>query len=114
MNRQVFEVKDHASIQLSKMLGCADEASELIKGMSNEYRLLILCHLAQSEHAVCELQKKLNMKQAVLSQHLAILRDKNLVKTRREAQSVHYSIGSDEALQVIELLYKLFCDKKDF
>ena len=110
MASEEFIVEDHAGMELKKMLDSAGKAADVIKGMSNEYRLLILCHLSQGEHSVGQLQTILNMKQSVLSQHLGILREKKLVVTRREAQTVFYRIGLKEVEAIIALLYELFCE----
>jgi ArsR family transcriptional regulator, virulence genes transcriptional regulator len=87
----------------------ARDASELLKVMSNEWRLLILCHLADGEKSVGTLEEELVIGQSALSQHLAVLRREKLVKTRREAQSIFYSIDSKEAHAIMATLYELFC-----
>jgi DNA-binding transcriptional ArsR family regulator len=78
--------------------------------MSNEHRLLILCQLVMGERSVGELVRLVGLSQSALSQHLARLRRDNLVRTRRDAQTIYYSVASSEALAVLKLLYKLFCD----
>lgn len=89
----------------------ASRASLLLKTMSNEWRLLILCHLAESEKSVGELEKLLDLNQSALSQHLAVLRRQRLVSTRRSAQSIYYSLASEEAEELIQTLYRLFCEE---
>lgn len=89
----------------------ASRASILLKTMANESRLLILCHLAESEKSVGELEKLLDLNQSALSQHLAVLRRERLVATRRSAQSIFYSLASDEAEELIQTLYRLFCEE---
>ena len=84
-------------------------ASALLKAMSNERRLLILCHLSQGEMSVNELEEVVGLSQSALSQHLAILRRERLVQTRREAQSIYYSLSSEEAGAVMQTLYDLYC-----
>lgn len=91
----------------------ATEASGLLRVMSNQWRLLILCNLAQGEHSVQELQKLVGLGQSALSQHLAILRYEGLVNTRREAQSIYYSIASSEAEQLLGTLYDIYCAPSD-
>ncbi len=84
-------------------------AHDLLKAMSNKWRLLILCHLVDGERSVGELQKEIGLNQSALSQHLAILRRDKLVETRRQARMIYYSLGSDDATSVMALLYDLFC-----
>ena len=91
------------------MTESARSAAAFLKGLANENRLLILCHLAEGEMSVTELELVLGIRQPTLSQQLARLRAENLVKTRREAKSIYYSLASNEAKQVIELLYEMFC-----
>ncbi|WKE64967.1 metalloregulator ArsR/SmtB family transcription factor [Gallaecimonas kandeliae] len=83
-------------------------AVTLLKAMANERRLCILKNLQEGELSVGELNERLNLSQSALSQHLAWLRRDGLVRTRKEAQTVFYSLQSDEAERVIELLDRLF------
>jgi DNA-binding transcriptional ArsR family regulator len=87
----------------------ARKASLLLKAMANERRLLILCHLAHSEKSVTELERLVSLSQSALSQHLARLRRDGIVKTRREAQTIWYTIASSEATEVLRTLYGLYC-----
>ena len=91
----------------------ARTAAEFLKALANENRLLILCHLAEGERSVAELEGLIGIRQPSLSQQLARLRADGLVVTRREAKSIFYSLASNEAWQVIELLYSLFCAPGD-
>lgn len=91
----------------------AGRASSLLKSMANETRLMILCQLSQQEMTVGELIKIVPLSQSALSQHLGVLRREGLVKTRREAQFVWYSLDSEEAKAVIGTLYDLFCAQLD-
>ena len=88
----------------------AQRASALLKAMSNQHRLLILCQLVHTERSVGEMEKTIGLSQSALSQHLARLRRDKLVKTRRQAQTIYYSLAGDEAIAVIETLYGLYCD----
>ena len=88
----------------------AKNATGLLKTMANEWRLLILCQLAEGEKSVGILEDLIGLSQSALSQHLAILRRENLVKTRRSAQSIYYSLSRNAAESVIATLYSLFCD----
>ena len=88
----------------------AATAAAMLKAMSNEQRLLILCHLAEEgELAVGQLCDRLDLSQSALSQHLAKLRDEGLVATRKEAQSVFYRLCDPRAAQLLALLHDLFC-----
>ena len=87
-------------------------ASNFLKGMANETRLVILCALAEGEKNVSELEDILGIRQPTLSQQLTRLRADKLVRTRRESKQIFYSIASEEAELVIDLLYKLFCKEE--
>lgn len=90
------------------LIGCARRASTLLKAMSNERRLLILCHLAEGERSVGELKSLVGLSQSALSQHLARLRRDRVVRTRRSAQSIIYSLEGEEALTIMEALRRLY------
>ncbi|HYB09330.1 MAG TPA: metalloregulator ArsR/SmtB family transcription factor [Alphaproteobacteria bacterium] len=83
-------------------------ATTLLKALGNERRLLILCYLSEGEHSVGELEDLVNLSQSALSQHLARLRRDQLVRTRRSAQTIFYSLASHEACSVMETLYRLY------
>ena len=84
------------------------EASILLKAMSNETRLMILCHLLNGEKTVTEIEDFIGVSQSAISQHLAVLRDHNLVATQRAGQSVRYSLEGKKSRSIIEVLYKLY------
>jgi len=86
-----------------------ERASALLKAMSNKRRLLILCHLSESERSVGELCAMVNLSQSALSQHLAKLRHDRLVNTRRDAQTVFYSIAPGEVESILHTLHQLYC-----
>lgn len=86
----------------------AEVASELLRILSNPKRLLILCYLADGELSVQQLQVATGLGQSTVSQQLAIMRGERLVSARREAQSVYYSLDSDEARNVIETLQGIY------
>ena len=87
----------------------ARRASRFLKTISNEHRLLVLCNLADSEKTVSELAAIIGINQPTLSQQLARLRADGLVATRRNGKSIHYSLASESAREMIGLLYRLFC-----
>lgn len=97
--------------RLTELHDMAANACELLKAMANEWRLMILCHLAEGAKTVSELQALLGLSQSALSQHLAILRREKIVRARKQAQSVSYSLSGDEATKVMETLHEVFCDK---
>lgn len=97
-------------MDMSRFEAQASEAVGLLKAMANTPRLLVLCHLAEGgEHSVGDLAAKVGLSQSALSQHLARLREQKLVATRKDAQTVFYSVCDDKALQVLSLLHDLFC-----
>ncbi|MBY6263225.1 transcriptional regulator [Azospirillum sp. 412522] len=87
----------------------ARRASALLKAMCNERRLLILCYLSQGERSVGELEDLVGLSQSALSQHLARLRNDNLVRTRRSAQNIYYSLNGHEAQTIMTTLHGLYC-----
>ncbi|HFD17099.1 MAG TPA: ArsR family transcriptional regulator [Rhodospirillales bacterium] len=96
-----------------KLQASAREASRLLKALSNENRLLIMCQLVGGERSVGELVRLIGLSQSALSQHLAKLRHESLVRTRRDAQTIYYSLASPEAEAVIATLYDLYCTIPD-
>ena len=86
----------------------SDEAADLLAAMGNQKRMLILCNLASGEMQVGALAEKVDLSQSALSQHLAKLRSRNLVKTRRNAQAIYYSINSDPVLQILRALTNIY------
>ena len=88
----------------------ASDAVNLLKGLANESRLMIMCVLTEGEVSVGELNKRIELSQSALSQHLAVLRDQGLVKTRRESQTIYYSLAETPAMNVIELLHNVYCE----
>lgn len=95
---------------LESMQAHACEASLLLKAMGNEQRLLILCLLVGSELSVGDLQTQIKLSQSALSQHLAVLREAELVSTRREAQTVFYSLPNGPVKKVMQTLHKIYCE----
>lgn len=91
----------------------ARQASSLLRAMSNERRLLILCHLSRGERSVTELCDLVGVSQSALSQHLAKLRHDDLVETRREAQTIYYSLKGHGVPKILDALYNLYCADAD-
>jgi len=91
------------------MHASAGQAEELLKAMANRHRLMILCQLIDGERSVGELAELLELRDSTVSQHLALLRKDDLVSTRREGQTIWYSIASEPARRLVETLYQVFC-----
>ena len=87
----------------------AQDAAQLLKALANENRLMILCSLVQQELNVSQLNERMDLSQSALSQHLAWLRREGLVQTRRDAQTIFYSLQGSKAKQVIEVLQSIYC-----
>lgn len=88
----------------------ASQAVGLLKALSNENRLLIMCYLSEAgEMSVGELADKIGLSQSPLSQHLGKLRDEGLVATRRQSQTIYYRVSDPKAVQLLTLLHDLFC-----
>jgi ArsR family transcriptional regulator len=85
------------------------DAAQLMRSLSNPNRLLIVCLLVEGEHSVSDLEDKLKIKQPVLSQQLAELRDAGIVEPRREAKSVFYRLSDAKTTRLIAALYDIFC-----
>jgi DNA-binding transcriptional ArsR family regulator len=100
---------DKVEIDPQRMAIAAGQASELLKTLGHKDRLMVLCHLTSGEKSVGELARLLDIPQSPLSQHLARMRKESLVKTRREAQTIYYSIASEEAARMVGLMHELYC-----
>ena len=90
----------------------ARAASDLLKALAHETRLMILCLLVEGEKSVGELEQLMLMRQPSVSQQLARLRFDRLVNARRDGRTIYYSLGSEEARKVVTLLYDLYCKDK--
>ncbi len=104
----VFDV-NMRSEDMEKMVKNAERASNFLKAISHEGRLMILCHLASGEKSVTELEDLLSARQAAVSQQLTRLRLEGLVKPRRDGKAIYYSLTDDRPRQIIEVVYELFC-----
>ncbi len=91
------------------MLGAADEASAMLKALANRHRLIIICQLIERERSVGQLAALLQIRDSTVSQHLALLRKDGLVAARRDGQTIWYSIGSPQARELVEALYRVYC-----
>ncbi len=94
---------------MAKMMTNALAASNFLKAISHEGRLMILCQLASGEKSVTELEDLLSARQAAVSQQLSRLRLEGLVKPRRDGKTIYYSLVDDRPKQIMEVVYELFC-----
>lgn len=96
-------------VDTEEMTARANQAAALLKALSHEGRLMILCHLSTGEKSVTELERLLSQRQAAVSQQLARLRGDGLVQARRDGKAIYYSLGDPRAGQIVGLLYEMFC-----
>ena len=99
------------SNELDRMVENAKRASDFLKALAHESRLMILCILAEGEKSVSELEDLLSLRQPTVSQQLARLRADGLVSTRRDGKTIFYKLASEEARTVIGAIYDVFCRK---
>ncbi|RLA43076.1 MAG: ArsR family transcriptional regulator [Gammaproteobacteria bacterium] len=97
-------------MDLELMRENAAQAAGLMKLLGHPHRMMILCELKQGECSVSELSEKIGIPQSPLSQHLARMRHEGVVTSRREAQTVYYSLVGQEVAAVVSLLYELYCE----
>ena len=112
MNDTPAELLPEDLDRLGELHDMASHAVELLKAMANEWRLMILCQLAEGEKTVTELQNLLGLSQSALSQHLAVLRRERIVSARKHAQSVSYSLAGTDAPKVMQTLHEVFCETR--
>ena len=101
--------KDTCPEDLDKMMENAQAASNFLKAISHEGRLMILCHLASGEKSVTELEELLSARQAAVSQQLSRLRLEGLVTPRRAGKTIYYSLADDRPTRIIDVVYDMFC-----
>ncbi len=100
------------AVKVDRMADRAREASDFLKALAHESRLMILCNLLDGEKSVGELEAYLSLRQSAVSQQLARLRLEGLVSARRDGKTIHYSLADDKVRAVIGVLYRTFCDSK--
>jgi DNA-binding transcriptional ArsR family regulator len=100
---------DRTGLAPELMEAHAADAAQLLKALANEQRLHILCNLLDGPLSVGELNQRLNLSQSALSQHLALLREMDLLDTRREAQTIFYSLPDGPVVQIMALLQDIYC-----
>ena len=94
---------------MDRMMSNATSASNFLKAIGHEGRLMILCHLTTGEKSVTELEDLLSARQAAVSQQLSRLRLEGLVTPRRDGKTIFYSLSDGRSQKIIELVYELFC-----
>lgn len=100
-------------INPNEMRAAVDQASELMKALSNQHRLLMLCHLVSGEKSVGQLAELLGIRDSTVSQHLALLRRDGIIAGRRDGQTIWYRIEADIARQIVGVLYAHYCSRAD-
>ncbi|GGD33484.1 ArsR/SmtB family transcription factor [Sinisalibacter lacisalsi] len=108
MNAHVI-TEDMSAEDMDKMMSSACDASALLKAISHEGRLMILCALVTGEKSVTELEELLHARQAAVSQQLARLRMEGLVTPRREGKAIYYSLADERPKRILEVIYEMFC-----
>ncbi|KGM89629.1 transcriptional regulator, ArsR family [Roseovarius mucosus DSM 17069] len=109
LRRAPPSLMDKSDESIEAMLDLAHTAAEFLKAISHEGRLMILCHLATGEKSVTELEDLLSARQAAVSQQLSRLRLEGLVTPRREGKAIYYRLTDRRAIQMLEVVYDLFC-----
>ena len=95
--------------RMKELQASAKRAAPLLKAMSNPTRLVILCKIAEGERSVGELEQQVGLTQSGISQHLAVLRREHIVVTRRDKQTIYYSLASADVIALMATLHKIFC-----
>ena len=101
--------EDISQKEIDGMLENAMTASNFLKAISHEGRLMILCHLASGEKSVTDLERLLSSRQAAVSQQLARLRLERLVEARREGKIIYYALADKRATRILDVVYEIFC-----
>ena len=107
--RKIPTVHADKQVDFLAMQQAAAKAGGLLKVLANSDRLLLLCQMSQGEYCVSELEAMTGIRQPTLSQQLSVLREEQMVSTRREGKQIFYCIASVEALAVMKVLYELYC-----
>ena len=108
---KILTVHADKQVDFQAMQQAAAKAGGLLKVLANSDRLLLLCQMSQGEYCVSELEEMTGIKQPTLSQQLSVLREEQMVSTRREGKQIFYSIASPEGMAVMKVLYELYCQK---
>jgi DNA-binding transcriptional ArsR family regulator len=112
MSAQTETKAGDLELDIEMMMANAQDASEFLKALAHEARLVILCILVDGEKSVTEIEHLLSLRQPAVSQQLARLRADNLVETRRDGKNIYYSLARPEVREIIEALHAVFCKSK--
>lgn len=104
--------KNMSDEDIEQLMVSACDASNFLKAISHEGRLMILCHLSTGEKSVTELEELLSARQAAVSQQLSRLRTEGLVAPRRDGKTIYYSLTDRRAVKILEVVYDLFCNNR--
>lgn len=99
----------HDDTQLGDLRDRAGEVAELLRTLAHPMRLMLVCTLVSGEYSVSELEERLDIHQPSLSQQLAVLRDADIVETRREGKQIFYRLTAEKAAQLVGALHTIFC-----
>ena len=103
--------KDTTPTEFNVVVEKAKSASNFLKAISHEGRLMILCHLVSGEKSVTELEELISARQAAVSQQLSRLRLEGLVIPRRDGKTIYYRLADDKPQRILEVIYDLFCQE---
>jgi ArsR family transcriptional regulator len=106
-----FITKDTTPTEFNVVVEKAKSASNFLKAISHEGRLMILCHLVSGEKSVTELEELISARQAAVSQQLSRLRLEGLVIPRRDGKTIYYRLADDKPKRILEVIYDLFCQE---
>ncbi|MGE0115475.1 MAG: ArsR/SmtB family transcription factor [Steroidobacteraceae bacterium] len=98
-------------MNMQDMLEHAGEAADFLKALANDQRLAILCTLLEGPQSVGQINERVQLSQSALSQHLAVLRERDLVNTEKQAQTVYYSVPEGKTRRILNLLHECFCGR---
>lgn len=101
--------REGLSVEMAEVRNHATAAAALLKALANDQRLLVLCSLLDGPLSVGQINERVPLSQSALSQHLGVLREAGLVVTTRQSQTIYYALAHGPALQIMEVLYKAFC-----
>ena len=107
-----MNVPQPAVIDLPLLRGAIGQAVTTLKLLANEDRLLLLCQLSQGEKCVGELEEHLGIRQPTLSQQLGVLRGEGVVDSRRQGKNIYYNVTDPALLEILAVLYRLYCPEE--
>lgn len=96
-------------MKISKVEKTAEQVTSLMKVLSSKNRFMILCALADGEKSVGEIAAIIGIREAATSQQLMLLRKDSIVRSRREAQTIYYSIAREDVRKLMDFIYENYC-----